>query len=139
MLAKGKCERIGDEKYGRKEYFKKKNIFNVRQHFRTKYGLQNFAGNYSNDKRFSRTDWLCKCRESREDEAHLMSGQCKVYGDLTEKYSDFTDDSLIQFFSEVLARRDRLDKEQLNPVGGVFTNVGANSVIIDGISQSGLS
>ena len=107
MLAKGKCERIGDEEYGRKEYFTKKNILNVRQDFRTNFGLWNFAGNFSNNKIFSRTDWPCKCNESREDEAHLMSGRCKVYGDLTEKYDDFPDDnSLLQFFNEVLARRD---------------------------------
>ena len=84
-----------------------------------------------------------------------MSGQCKVYGDLTEKYPDFTDDnSLVQFFTEVLDRRDRLDKEQLDkerldkeqldkerlhPVGGVNTDVGANPVLADGIRRSGSS
>ena len=49
-----------------------------------------------------------------------MSGQCTVYGDLTEKYSDLTDiESLIQFFNDVLERRDILDKEdKQNPVGG---------------------
>ena len=66
-----------------------------------------------------------------------MSGECKVYGDLTEKYPDFTNDnSLVSFFTEVLARRDVLDKEQLHPVGGVNTDVGANSVVTDGISRS---
>ena len=138
LLAQGKCERIGVEEYGRKEYFQKKNISNVRQHFKTKWGLQPFAGNFSNDKkRFAKTNWLCKCKESREDETHIMSGQCKVYGDLTEKYPDFTNDnSLVSFFTEVLARRDVLDKEQLHPVGGVNTDVGANSVVTDGISRS---
>ena len=138
LLAKGKCERIGVEEYGRKEYIQKKNIVNVRQHFKTKWGLQPFAGNFSNDKkRFAKTNWLCKCKESREDETHIMSGQCKVYGDLTEKYPDFTNDnSLVSFFTEVLARRDVLDKEQLHPVGGVNTDVGANSVVTNGISQS---
>ena len=65
-----------------------------------------------------------------------MSGQCKVYGDLTEKYSDLTDEnSLVQFFKEVLARREELDKEMLHPVGGAITNVGANPVSYDRISQ----
>ena len=41
-----------------------------------------------------------------------MSGQCTVFGDLALKYNDLTDDeNLVQFFSEVLARRDELDKE----------------------------
>ena len=63
-----------------------------------------------------------------------MSGQCPVYGDLTHKYSDLTDiDSLVQFFKEVLDRRDELDK---NPVGGVLTSADANSVHVDRMSQS---
>ena len=98
-LAKGKCARLDKETYGRKEYLHKKNIFHVRQQFR-------------HDRRFAGSQWLCKCQEAREEESHLLSGQCKVYGDLALQYSDFTnDDNLAQFFSEVLARRDQLDKE----------------------------
>ena len=42
-----------------------------------------------------------------------MSGQCKVYGDLARKFTDLTDeDTLAQLFTEVLARRDQLDKEE---------------------------
>ena len=73
LLAKGKCERIEFEQYGRKEYFKMKNIHNVREHFRTRFGLQPFAGNYSHDRRFANSSWLCKCKEAKEEEAHLIS------------------------------------------------------------------
>ena len=38
------------------------------------------------------------------------------------------DNTLFEFFKEVLARREGLDKELNNPVGGVSTNVRANSV-----------
>ena len=129
LQAKGKCERILHEDYGRKNYIQKKTIMSVRQEFRTQFGLLAFAGNYSHDRRFSKLDWLCKCKEAKESELHLTSGRCKVYGDLTHKFSNLTDDdALVQFFQEVLARREVLDKEQRNPVGGVSTNVGANSV-----------
>ena len=37
-LAKGKCERIRGETYGRKEYMDRKNIFDVRNHYRTRFG-----------------------------------------------------------------------------------------------------
>ena len=108
--AKGKCERIRDEDYGKKEYTLNSNIHKVRQRFRSRFGLLPFAGNYSKDQRFSRSDWLCKCKEARKEESHLTSGRCAVYGDLTMKYSNFTDDdNLVQFFAEVLARRDQLD------------------------------
>ena len=77
---------------------------------------------------------MCKCKTAREEQGHLMSGQCPVYGDLTHKFSDLTDiDSLVQFFKEVLDRRDELDK---NPVGGVITNAEANPVPNGRISQS---
>ena len=129
IFAKGKCERISSEKYGRKEYIEKKNIFEVRKTYRTRFGLQAFAGNYANDKRFAKTNWLCRCEEAREDELHLASGQCKVFGDLTEIYSDLTsDEGLVQFFTAVLERRDQLDKYLQTPDGGAPTIVGANCV-----------
>ena len=111
-MAQGKCARIINETYGKKDYVKKKNIHNVRQQFRARFGLQPFAGNYSHDRRFAGSQWLCKCQEEREEEAHLLSGQCKVYGDLTLQYDNLTnDENLVKFFSDVLARRDELDKE----------------------------
>ena len=55
---------------------------------------------------------------------NLTSGQCQVYGNLTDKCSDLTeDDQLEQFFSNVLARREAL--ETLG--GGDLTSVSANS------------
>ena len=54
MLARGKCERICTEEYGRKEYLNRKNIFDVRKHYRTRFGLNAFEGNYRKDKRFEK-------------------------------------------------------------------------------------
>ena len=57
------------------------------------------------------TGGLCRCKEAREEESHLLSGQCKVFGDLAEGFSDFSnDESLVQLFSAVLDRRDQLDE-----------------------------
>ena len=128
LLAIGKCERIIGEDYGKKDYISKKNICDVRQQYRTRFGLEKFAGNYSNDRRFASSDWLCRCRESREEESHLTSGNCKVFGDLKEKFGNLHDDeNLVQFFQEVLARRDEIDKETSD--GGVNTIVGANPAL----------
>ena len=84
------------------------------------------TGNYSKDKRFAKTSWLCVCGEEREEEQHLISGHCKVYGDLTHKYDNLADDNqLVQFFAEVLARSEDLEVETCG--SGVDTTVGANS------------
>ena len=111
-LGRGKCERIQIEDYGKKSYLQKKNIFHVRHQYRSRFKMQPFAGNYSQDQRLKKSDWLCLCLQSREDEAHLTSGQCTVFGDLALKYTDLTDDeNLVEFFREVLDRRDQLDQE----------------------------
>ena len=113
LLAQGKCERINSEEYGKKEYISSKDIASVRQQYRTRFGLQNFAGNYSNDNRFAKTNWLCRCLESRENEPHLTSGNCKVFGHLNERFGDLSDDeNLVLFFKEVLATRDQMDENE---------------------------
>ena len=95
----------------KKEYLLSKNMFNVREHYRTRYGLLSFAGNYSNNKKYASSNWLCRCSEAREEESHLTSGNCKVFGDLQDKFGDLSqDENLIKFFSEVLSRRDQIDK-----------------------------
>ena len=73
------------------------------------------AGNFAKDRRFARSECLCKCGEVREEESHLISGNCEVYGEIRRKYSDLTDDQqLVDFFNEVLSRRDELEEEEKN-------------------------
>ena len=79
----------------------------------TRYGMQPFAGNFSHDKRFARSQWLCRCREAREEEQHLLSGSCPVYGDIRATYGDLREDKdLVAFFGEVLERREELEEEE---------------------------
>ena len=81
--------------------------------FRTRTSMQKFAGNFSRDRRFEKTGWLCRCGLEREEVAHLTSGTCPTYMDIHEKYEDLsTDENLVRFFGEVLARRDALDLEE---------------------------
>ena len=76
-----------------------------------------FAGNFSKDKRFARSEWLCKCGDSKEEESHLMSGNCRVYGEIRRNYSDLSDDKqLVDFFNEVLSRRDELEEKEKNEI-----------------------
>ena len=101
------------EPYGRKKYIEGKIIQNVREQYRTRVGLQAFAGNYSHDKRFSKTQWICRCEDSIESEAHLTEGQCPVYGNLKEKYQNIdNDEDLIRLFNEILEMRETLEEEE---------------------------
>ena len=73
-----KCLRLKKEKYGKKEYLDNQNITNTRNWFKTRYGLLPFSGNFSHDRRFAKSDWFCCCKETKEDESHLVSGNCEV-------------------------------------------------------------
>ena len=77
----------------------------------SQFGMHPFAGNFSHDYRFYRTNWLCRCLEEREDENHLLSGKCNIYGSIREKYDKLDDDeSLVKFFNEILEKREELEK-----------------------------
>ena len=85
---KSKCDRILTEKYGRKNYVNYEQIHRVRETYKARFSLLSFAGNYKNDKRFSGNRGLCKCKRAIEEEPHLLSGNCEVYGDIRGKYGD---------------------------------------------------
>jgi hypothetical protein len=99
------------DKYGKKEYISKERISDIRQWYRTRVGLLPFAGNYSKDRKYARTDWMCRCQEEKEDQMHIISGKCPVYSDIKGKYAKLERDSdLVDFFREVLERRDLVDE-----------------------------
>ena len=98
--------------YGQKDYLRKANIHKARELFRTRTMMLKFAGNFSHDRRFAATGWLCRCGLEREQVYHLTSATCPTYRHIFLKYEDLTgDEDLARFFGEVLARRDSLDSE----------------------------
>ena len=79
----------------------------VRNIYRTRYCQRDFAGNFSNNNKYRKTDWMCICGQSKEKEGHITSGQCPIYSDIREKYLDFNnDEDLVSYFDEVLKRRE---------------------------------
>ena len=92
-----------------KDYFYDKSIDEARKFYKTRVSMLPFAGNYPNDVRFAKTNWLCLCGV-REEEKHLTSGNCKVFGDLVDPNLDLTkDENLVNLFSNILERRDTKD------------------------------
>ena len=107
-----KCERMKSEEYGRKTYVSKKSMEESRNWFRTRFFLQPFAGNYTHDRRFAKSNWLCQCKGDIEQEGHIVSGKCDIYSDLRDKYGDLSEDkNLVEFFKAVLERRDEIEEE----------------------------
>ena len=96
-----------------KKNFKEKNIKYVRELFRTRFGLTDFAGNYPNSNKFKKSNWLCKCGIEKEQESHIIEGKCESYEDIRNKYDDFeNDESLLEYFKEVIQRREKLEEEE---------------------------
>ena len=112
---KTKCYNIMKEGYGKKENMNEKKIKEVRLMFKSRVGILPFAGNFSHDKRFSKTNWLCRCG-LKENEAHLTAGTCPIYDDIWQGRGNLkNDEDLVKFFSAVLERRsllDRLEEEE---------------------------
>ena len=93
-------------------YSKNTTIEETRKWFKSRFGLEKFAGNYSHDRRFAKTNWLCRCKLSIEDEGHIVSGQCPIYGGLRTQFGDLEEDcNLVAFFTAVLDRRDELEED----------------------------
>ena len=106
---KTKCEEIMKECYGKKAYLSENKIEDVRFRFKRRVGLLPFAGNYSNDKRYAKSNWLCRCG-NKENESHIRDGTCPIYNDIWQKFRNLDDDEdLVNFFSEVLERRRKIE------------------------------
>ena len=107
--SKRKCEKIMMENYGKKEYIGKRKVGEVRNIFKARVGMTEFADNFGKDKRFLRTKWMCRCGDERESENHIMK-ECPIYEDIRMQYEDLKDDmQLAHFFTKVLERRDLVD------------------------------
>ena len=62
--------------------------------------------NYLQEKRFMKSNCLCKCGIERDEESHIMSCSCPDYGDIRNN-----DTEIVNIFSEVLERMDSLLEE----------------------------
>ena len=107
-----KCQRISQDFYGRKSYFDNKVPSSVRSYFATRVSMQAIAGNFRQDRRFARTQWLCRCEGEREEKRHLTDS-CPLYRDIRQQYSNLKeDDQLVDFFKKMLERRDQIDEQE---------------------------
>ena len=69
---------------------------------------QDFAGNYSHNRKLAKSDWLYRCKTDREEEGHIIRGQCSVYEDLRPQFGDLSE---VDYFQAVLDRREDLENE----------------------------
>ena len=106
---KEKCSRMTHEEYRQKDYMEEKNISEVRNIYRSRFGQRAFAGNFSKDNTYRKSNWMCMCGESKEKEKHIKSYDCPVYSDIRAEFTNFDqDEDLVAYFNMVLERRDKI-------------------------------
>ena len=92
--------------------------------FKTRFGLTDFAGNYTKNNKFKSSNWMCKCGQEKEQESHIIEGKCEAYKDIRANYDTLEDDeNLLAYFKEVIERREKLEEEMAGaapcpPAGG---------------------
>ena len=109
-----KYQKINKDFYGRKPFFDKKVPSHVRSHFATRVGMLPVAGNFRHNRWFARIGWLCRSGQEREEERHITD-YCPLYRDLRKQYGSLEDDDqLVDFFQQMLKRRDLLEEKEQN-------------------------
>ena len=92
-----------------KHIYKTKLYLNVENGFGLVLGSRMLPETILIAKKFSKTNRMCQCLKTVEEEGHIVSGQCEVYGDLRSQFGDLQEDkNLVQYFQAVLDRRDIL-------------------------------
>ena len=83
-----------------------------RQMYRTRVMLQPFAGNYSHDRRFEKTQFMCRCLQARAGVPPAIRNMSSLFRH-PEKFADpLSDENLVEFFNMVLVRRDEIDDKE---------------------------
>ena len=101
-----KMRKIRVEKWGQKEYVKSGTLYSVRSTWKVRSYMLDVAGNFSHHRKYESTGWKCQgCSlQVREDQDHLTG--CDGYSDLAEG-KDFEEDAdLVEFYRQVMARRE---------------------------------
>ena len=97
-----------------KDYMKTGTLYSARKTWEMRSYMLRVAGNYPGHKKYLATGWQCQaCLEQvREDQDHLTS--CSGYSDLIQDKDMENDEDLVDFFSKVMARRERNGWDKCN-------------------------
>ena len=98
---------IRAEEWGIKDYVKNGSLWSVRKTWEARAFMLHVAGNYSHNNKYQATGWQCQAcvLQVREDQDHLSV--CQGYSDLRQGLDLENDDDLVEFFRQVMARRER--------------------------------
>ena len=102
-----KMEEVKRENCKMKNYMSRKSIQDVREIFAARLSLIPLGGNFKHDKRFLVDNWLCVgCVNNVLETQEHVATSCPGYADIRERFDLTSDDGMLEFYREVLKRRN---------------------------------
>ena len=104
---KSKCEGITNDKFGIQEYMKNNDLKTIRELFRLKTRMNHLKANYPGDPKNRMDGLVCVgCGKIKETNSHVA--ECDTYSDLKIGRDLNTDKDLVDFFRDVMSRREKI-------------------------------
>ena len=109
MEGKVKLQNLVTESCNMKEYFRENSMTRMREMFRIKTNMNEIKGNFKHDVKNKVEGIACvACWSEDEVNSHVMT--CDKYQDLRVGRDLDKDSDLVNFFRDVMARRDEIQK-----------------------------
>ena len=107
MEGKTKVQDLVSENCSLKSYFSEKSLSDTRDMFRIRTNMNKLKGNFKHDKR--NADVRCvACGHKEEINSHVV--ECLEYADLKVGRDLSNNKDLVNFFKDIMARREKLLK-----------------------------
>ena len=102
-----KMKRMRKSDISLKDYMRTGTLYSVRKTWEVRSYMLHVAGNYPGHRKYLATGWRCQAclGQVREDQDHLTS--CSGYSDLQQGKDFDSDEELVAFYREVMARREK--------------------------------
>lgn len=100
-----KLDTMRGEMFGIKDYLKDKCVEDARCMFRIRTRMVDLKMNFKNLPQYRRDSWMCKCLATVESQRHVLL-YCPEYAKLREGRDMDNDKDLVNYFRDVLAKRD---------------------------------
>ena len=110
MEGKPKIQDLVSESCRTKDYFQYKSLSKTRELFRIRTHMNELKANFKHDKRNIVGGIACvACGLEEESNSHVMV--CSKYDDLRDGRDMKSNNDLVGFFRDVMARREKLEKK----------------------------
>ena len=107
---KSKCADIVNDDFEIQKYMKENNLKTIRDLFRIKLRMNHLKANFPSDPKNKRVGGLSCMGCGKTDESNSHVAECTAYADLRMGRDLNNDQDLVNFFKDVMSRRETMMK-----------------------------